>query len=178
MQGYILQKLKERGQDWDHVAFHKGDDLHLNDYGNKLWFECMREWFEDQWQRYEENPSTGRDLALPAPMRGDRHVAGGGAQPAGEGSGLAQVGDALEGRHEHVLGQVLGVEPAAVRQHDAVHDGRELAVQLAERSAIAAAGALDERDRDVAVVPCCFDLQRVIQSSRVTGVGGASTRSA
>ncbi len=73
IQSYMHGVLEERGQTWDDVsiAFETGDNWHLNDYGNKLWFECMREWFEDQWQRYDENPSTGRDLALPAPMVSD-----------------------------------------------------------------------------------------------------------
>ena len=73
IQGYMHRVLEERGQTWDDVSimFEENDNCHLNDYGNKLWFECMREWFEDQLQRYEENASTGRDLALPAPMVSD-----------------------------------------------------------------------------------------------------------
>lgn len=73
VQSYLYRVLEERGQSWDDVAiaFETGDNWHLNDYGNQLWFECLREWFEDQWQRYDLNPATGRQDTLPEPLVSD-----------------------------------------------------------------------------------------------------------
>jgi lysophospholipase L1-like esterase len=73
VQEYLLKTLKQRKQTWDDIAivFEEGDPWHLNDYGNALWFECMREWFEDQWQRYELNPTVVPRKDLPAPLASD-----------------------------------------------------------------------------------------------------------
>jgi hypothetical protein len=73
VQDYLHRTLRQRGQTWDDVSivFGKGDNWHLNDYGNALWFECMREWFEDQWQRYELNPTAVPGAVLPAPFFSD-----------------------------------------------------------------------------------------------------------
>lgn len=73
VQADIHRKLVERGQIWDDIAivFENKDDLHLNDYGNVLWFECLRDWFEDQWQRYEVNPTAKPPAALPPPRESD-----------------------------------------------------------------------------------------------------------
>ncbi|MBD3421355.1 MAG: hypothetical protein GF398_14660 [Chitinivibrionales bacterium] len=61
VQEYIYRKLEERGQTWDNIAvlFLENDVVHLNDYGNRLWFEAMREWFEQQDRLYMANRSTG-----------------------------------------------------------------------------------------------------------------------
>jgi hypothetical protein len=73
VQDYLHRTLRQRGQTWDDVSivFENGDNWHLNDYGNALWFECLREWFEDQWQRYELNPTVVPRPALPPPMVSD-----------------------------------------------------------------------------------------------------------
>jgi len=73
VQGYIHRTLEQRGQSWDDVSivFENGDNWHLNDYGNALWFECLREWFEEEWQRYDLNPTVVPRLELPAPMVSD-----------------------------------------------------------------------------------------------------------
>jgi hypothetical protein len=73
VQSYIHRVLKERNQTWDDVSivFENGDNWHLNDYGNTLWFECMREWFEDQWQRYDLNPTAVSQTELKSPMVSD-----------------------------------------------------------------------------------------------------------
>ena len=73
VQGYILKTLAQRGQTWDDISimFETGDPWHLNDYGNALWFECMREWFEEQWQRHDLNPTAVAHAELPPPMVSD-----------------------------------------------------------------------------------------------------------
>ncbi len=73
VQSYIHRVLEERNQTWDDVsiAFENGDNWHLNDYGNALWFECLREWFEDQWQRFDLNPTAVSNTELPSPMVSD-----------------------------------------------------------------------------------------------------------
>ena len=73
VQGYILKTLAQRGQTWDDISimFETGDPWHLNDYGNALWFECMREWFEEQWQRHDMNPTAVAHAELPPPMVSD-----------------------------------------------------------------------------------------------------------
>ncbi len=73
IQGYMHRVLEERGQTWDDVSivFETVDHCHLNNYGNRLWFECLREWFEDQWKRDELNPTAVSGSSLPAPMVSD-----------------------------------------------------------------------------------------------------------
>lgn len=73
VQDYILKTLKARGQKWDDVAivFETNDNCHLNDYGNLLWFEALREWFEKQWQLFDLDPCAKPSLALPAPIVSD-----------------------------------------------------------------------------------------------------------
>jgi len=73
VQAHLLKTLKERNQTWDDISivFENGDGCHLNDYGNAIWFECVRDWFEEQCQRYELNPTASPDNALPAPMLSD-----------------------------------------------------------------------------------------------------------
>lgn len=73
IQGSIHRALEQRGQSWDDVSivFETGDNWHLNDYGNQLWFECLREWFEKQWQCYDHDPMAAAPFALPAPMVSD-----------------------------------------------------------------------------------------------------------
>ncbi len=79
VQEYIYRKLQERGQSWDDVAvlFLDNDSVHLNDYGNMLWFEAMREWFEQQERFFMQNPATGpgphRKEELPVPLYYDEY---------------------------------------------------------------------------------------------------------
>ena len=73
MQSYIYEKLKERGQTWDDISieFEANDNCHLNDYGNQLAFESMRECFEEQFELYvsaDPKPTRGE---LPPPMVSD-----------------------------------------------------------------------------------------------------------
>ncbi len=70
VQDYMYKTLAQRGQDWDAVSipFVDGDSVHLGDYGNHLWFEAMREWFEEQFRRFQQNPSmagTQTDEIMP-----------------------------------------------------------------------------------------------------------------
>jgi hypothetical protein len=64
---YILATLKKRKQTWDDVSitFESNDGCHLNDYGSHLWFEALREWFEEQWVLYDLNPSSKPSSDLP-----------------------------------------------------------------------------------------------------------------
>lgn len=74
VQDYIVSTLAARGQSWDHVSisFVENDRWHLNDYGNSLWFEAVRNWFETQWQRYDMNPTLDQaDRVLPEPIVSD-----------------------------------------------------------------------------------------------------------
>lgn len=70
-QGYIQAKLAERGQTWDDVAleFNPGKDpWHLNDYGNRLFFEAMRDGFEEQRRRFDAGRRRERWAPLPPPL--------------------------------------------------------------------------------------------------------------
>jgi len=73
VQDYVHRTLEQRGQTWDDVSivFENKDAVHLNDYGNALWFECLRDWFEDEWQRYDLAPTAAPDTALPPPITSD-----------------------------------------------------------------------------------------------------------
>lgn len=73
VQDYILKTLESRGQSWDDISivFEKNDPLHLNDYGNMIWFQCMRDWFQQQWNLYDLNPTNRPDSQLPAPFCSD-----------------------------------------------------------------------------------------------------------
>jgi lysophospholipase L1-like esterase len=78
VQGYIHRTLAERGQTWDDVSieFAQGDDLHLNDYGNRLWFEALRESFEEQVGLFQAGKRKERKAPVPAPIFSDefQHV--------------------------------------------------------------------------------------------------------
>ena len=73
VQSYIYAKLKERGQTWDDVAleFEVNDPWHLNDLGNQLWFEAVRDCFEEQVALYHAGKRKERRPALPAPIISD-----------------------------------------------------------------------------------------------------------
>jgi len=74
VQDFIVRTLAARGQTWDHVSisFAQNDRWHLNDYGNALWFEAVRDWFEEQWKRYDLNPTDDQhDRTLPEPIVSD-----------------------------------------------------------------------------------------------------------
>ena len=73
IQDYLLKTLEARHRTWDDIAivFEDGDNYHLNDYGNYLWFEAMREWFEKQWLFYDLNPSAKPSAVLPPPQTSD-----------------------------------------------------------------------------------------------------------
>jgi hypothetical protein len=60
VQDYLHRTLARRGQTWDDVSivFEEGDNYHLNDYGNHLWFEAVREWFEEQVLRFDADPTA------------------------------------------------------------------------------------------------------------------------
>ena len=74
VQAHILHALEERGETWDAVAADEKDDLHLNDTGNRLWFECMRDWFEEEMSRYDPDrpPTAG---PIPPPLFSDEFQA-------------------------------------------------------------------------------------------------------
>ena len=73
MQAYMRQTLEARGQSWDDVdiEFEQNDSCHLNDYGNQLCFEAMRQCFEEQMQLYQAGRRRERDVPLPAPLTSD-----------------------------------------------------------------------------------------------------------
>jgi len=69
IQEYLLKELKKRGQSWDNIAVTAwpDDPLHINDYGNHLWFSCVKDWFLEQEVAYAQDPQfkPGRLLAKP-----------------------------------------------------------------------------------------------------------------
>jgi len=73
VQDYLLTTLAQRGQTWDDVSivFEAKDSVHLNDYGNRLWFEALREWFEEQVTQYRMNPTDEWSQQLPPPCFSD-----------------------------------------------------------------------------------------------------------
>jgi hypothetical protein len=62
IQDYLYKTLAARGHTWDHVCQDPIHDVHLNDYGNRMWFECMREWIDRQVVLYDQG-------AQPAPRK-------------------------------------------------------------------------------------------------------------
>jgi hypothetical protein len=62
---YVHRILSSRGQDWDAVGL---DEVHMNAYGNQIWYDCLREWFEDQVRLYEEDPMTTEETSFPEPL--------------------------------------------------------------------------------------------------------------
>ena len=73
LQGYMFRKLKERGQTWDDVdiEFEQNDPYHLNDYGNAMCFEAMRECFEEQVALFKAGRRRERHAAVPVPLVSD-----------------------------------------------------------------------------------------------------------
>ena len=72
-QGYMVARLAERGQTWDDAAleFEEKDPWHLNDYGNRLFFEAMRDCFEEQVRLFTSGQRKERNAPLPPPLVGD-----------------------------------------------------------------------------------------------------------
>lgn len=68
LDSYIHEKLTQRGQTWDAIGV---DNYHLNDYGNRLWFECVREWFERQIFLYDQDPTAAATAELPPALFSD-----------------------------------------------------------------------------------------------------------
>lgn len=73
MQGYMHARLKERGETWDaaSIDFEANDNLHLNDYGNRLCFEAMRDCFEEQVRLFRDGRKRPRKVPLPEPLFSD-----------------------------------------------------------------------------------------------------------
>jgi lysophospholipase L1-like esterase len=73
VQSYIFAKLQERGQTWDDVAleFEEKDPCHLNDLGQRLWFEALRDCFEEHVALYHAGKRKERRPPLPAPIVSD-----------------------------------------------------------------------------------------------------------
>jgi len=73
VQSYMFARLKERRQTWDDasIEFVEKDSCHLNDYGNRLAFEALRDCFEDQAARFLAGRKTDRDAPVPEPLVSD-----------------------------------------------------------------------------------------------------------
>ncbi|MBS3762708.1 MAG: SGNH/GDSL hydrolase family protein [Planctomycetes bacterium] len=73
MQSYILETLEERGESWEDIAleFEENDPYHLNDYGQKLSFEAMRDCFKEQVRRYQQGDKVDHSAPLPDPIVSD-----------------------------------------------------------------------------------------------------------
>lgn len=68
LQKHVMDALEVRGQTWRNVAF---DNCHLNDYGQQLWYDGLRTWFDRQMQLHEIEPSVHEPTELPAPLYSD-----------------------------------------------------------------------------------------------------------
>jgi lysophospholipase L1-like esterase len=84
VQDYMHRTLEQRGQTWDDVSitFEDGDDLHLNDYGNQIWFDALRNWFDEETRAYDKSPGTPVDEALPPPLESAAFAATEAVNPA------------------------------------------------------------------------------------------------
>jgi lysophospholipase L1-like esterase len=73
LQSYLFDRLKERSQTWDDIrpAYKKDDLFHLNDYGNQLAFEAIRECFDEQVRSFAGGERATRHTPLPPPMVSD-----------------------------------------------------------------------------------------------------------
>lgn len=74
IQDHIHGTLKQREQSWSDVAVtysRENDGCHLNDYGQRLWFECMRDWLERQFVLYDVDPTQRTPWELPEPLYSD-----------------------------------------------------------------------------------------------------------
>lgn len=96
---YIQRTLASRGQNWDTVGV---DNFHMNDYGNRLWFECLREWFEEQVRIYEENPVNTIDREMPEPLYSDEFQYTKLTSPAKKSKAVELEGDWRPGTEEGV----------------------------------------------------------------------------
>jgi len=70
---YTNETIQRRGQKWENIAF---DACHLNDYGQQMWYEALRDWFDRQVKLYEVEPSKYETPDLPPPLYSDefQHV--------------------------------------------------------------------------------------------------------
>jgi len=73
LQDYIHRSLEERGQTWTDVIPEYDYDLnyHLNDYGQGICFEAMRESFEKQIALYKQTGWKGGNKPVPDPIVSD-----------------------------------------------------------------------------------------------------------
>ncbi|MCM8769529.1 MAG: GDSL-type esterase/lipase family protein, partial [Candidatus Omnitrophica bacterium] len=73
IQRYIYQALRHRGQKWDDVSieFEKKDNVHLNDYGNWLAFEAIRDCFEENVAAFLQGNKKDWREAIPPPLISD-----------------------------------------------------------------------------------------------------------
>ena len=67
-------------------------------------------------------------------------------QPAPEGGRFAQLGDALQGRHEHVLHHVIHLGSRDAGQHHAVHHPCKALIELGKGVPVAGLRASDQSD--------------------------------
>ena len=93
-QEHIFRTLKERGQSWDDLKppYLEKDDVHLNDYGQQLVFEAMRDCFEEQVRLYQEGRRKDRDAPLPEPLVSDEFQFVEMVDPANKHKGLTLEG--------------------------------------------------------------------------------------
>jgi hypothetical protein len=68
LQEHVMKTLQARGQKWEDIAF---DNCHLNDYGQQIWYECIRDWFDKQASLYEAEPGKHEPVELPPPLYSD-----------------------------------------------------------------------------------------------------------
>jgi hypothetical protein len=73
VQSYTFKRLEEKGETWDNVSleFEENDPYHLNDYGNQLCFEAMKECFEEQVELFFRGKRRERSIPLPDPIVSD-----------------------------------------------------------------------------------------------------------
>ncbi|MFW6045125.1 MAG: GDSL-type esterase/lipase family protein [Planctomycetota bacterium] len=78
MQDHLLQTIEERGETWDDVAleYEEKDPHHLNDRGQRISFEAIRNAFEQQVALFRAGEVKEPQTPLPDPMVSDelQHV--------------------------------------------------------------------------------------------------------
>lgn len=73
MEGCLFDALARRGESWDSISieFVEGDAHHLNDRGNRLCFEALREGFESEVESFRAGRRRARQAPVPAPLESD-----------------------------------------------------------------------------------------------------------
>ena len=70
VQDYMMSTLAARGETWEDASidFVENDAYHMNDYGNRLYFEAIKAAFETQLGHFEAGERKARKAPVPPPL--------------------------------------------------------------------------------------------------------------